>query len=216
MECTAEDIRQSVKSIILHHQHGFWRIITWYQQPGMRPHLELSQAPHVSLMKSSFRTLKVALSGRYSEDKLYHPDLREIGVWHTLVGTGTEILMKGILLKFDPEFFIRNSNFNIRTTISYSKTKKHIVGNILPTVEESPETRQWLIATLDMIEIQRNNAVHLAYHSQSGIKEDSAIFNGIHYLYATFFPEESKDFRDEIIQWKEERKAIPEDLLDII
>jgi len=178
---------------------GFERIKLWYSLPEEKRKIEtgLKEAPHEILLKKAVNLLLLGLKSKEVIDM-------EEPIDDILVGIGTEILLKSIILKEDPKFFIQNTTDE--KTPSFQKCKEKLV-KLLPEKFTSKQTKR-VLDVLELIQQRRNNAVHFGFHNTKIYREDYQIANVLEFLLCYFFKNETEEVVKILREFKESRKVV--------
>ena len=100
------------------HKSGLERIRDYYSLPEneREEKTSLKNPPHEIFMK---RASVLIFSGLENLEKIQYLGDGPIGF--IFIGVGTEILLKAIILKEDPNYFIKNINIEKQKTLSYQQ-----------------------------------------------------------------------------------------------
>jgi hypothetical protein len=188
-----EDVREEEKF----YKEGIERIKKYYPLPEdtRNEKTGLKNPPHEILME---RASKIIFSGLEHIGK--EPYLRDEPISDLLIGIGTEILLKAIILKEDPNYFIKNVREETET-LSFKKCRKKIVE--LLSKNSRSEQMENINGILGLIRLKRNNLTHLGFHQIKGHPYDQ-IVAVLEFLFSHFFGEDAKPIVEKFGQYKEE------------
>ena len=192
-------------------KEGFERIEKYYSLAVDKRESEtgLTKHPHEFLLERSSKLIELGfnnyLDGKElnSETEWVKSDRYEFD--YILIGVGTEILLKSILLKENPKLFIKMTRSNKHNkTPGFNKCKEWLIDylSIPPIHLERVED------TLELIQLKRNNLVHLSFHSMSDYREAYQVSNLLRYLFANFFETNPFNILEKLDIVKEKTKVI--------
>jgi hypothetical protein len=180
-------------------KRGIGRIKEYYHlsEDKREEKTRLKRSPHDILMKRSvnliFLGFESSKKDRYIEEEPIH---------YILIGIGTEILLKAIILKEDPEYFIENIKGD--KTLSFNQCKEKLI-DLLPENFALKQVRR-VKDVLELIKQKRNNLVHLGFHQMEIYREDYQIVNVLEFLFSYFFREDAKEIIKKLKELKEKEK----------
>ena len=179
---------------------GLERIRKYYSLPENKREEKtgLKNPPHEILMKRASNLILLDLEGQ--EEKQYIGD-KPIG--YILIGTGTEILLKAIILKEDPNYFIEN--IRGEKTLSFQQCREKLL-ELLPKTFTLEQARR-IYEVLKLIQQKRNNLVHLGFHQLGNYREDYQIANVLEFLLSYFFRGKTEKIVEKLKEFKEKRKV---------
>lgn len=197
-------------------KEGFERIKTYYSLPLGKRESEtgLLEPPHEMLLESSSKFIELGFNNILNCTKLNSEtnwsdiDRREFD--YILIGIGTEILLKAIFLKQQPNIFIElisfNKNTNTYQTPGFNKCKKQVIDFLRSIL--SPTHLERVKDILELIQLKRNNLVHLSFHRMSNYREDYQVANVLKFLFVYFFNANSFNIVEKLDEAKEKTKVI--------
>lgn len=197
-------------------KEGFERIKTYYSLPLDERESEtgLLEPPHEMLLESSSKFIELGFNNILNCTKLNSEtnwsdiDRREFD--YILIGIGTEILLKAIFLKQEPNIFIKlisfNKNTNTYQTPGFNKCKKQVIDFLSPIL--SPTHLERVKDILELIQLKRNNLVHLSFHRMSNYREDYQVANVLKFLFVYFFNANPFNIVEKLDEAKEKTKVI--------
>lgn len=188
---------------------GFERIKEYYTLPSDKRGTEtklslppLSIPPHEILLKRSTKIIELGLYSHRELNELY----RDFDYFdYILIGVGTEILLKAILLKEEPDFLINYKKFDKQKTPPFDKCKDKLI-NLLRCKLSSTHLER-VEDILELIQIKRNNLAHLSFHRMSDYKEDYQVANVLRFLFLYFFKAESSRIVEKLDKVKKKTKV---------
>lgn len=167
------------QSILRQHEVGNRRIKAWYCDEHDPPEElgNIEAPPHQTLFERAAKLADFAASSLTREEvRVGNPDpVVELITY----GVAVEILLSGVHLKLEPIEFIRELEENDRTP-SYCECKQVLITDLNSKMPS--EQRGILIKTLEIIRDQRNNEVHLGYHTYQHSHLDGLILELIYIL----------------------------------
>lgn len=188
---------------------GFERIKEYYTLPSDKRGKEtklslppLSIPPHEMLLKRAAKIIELGLNSNRELNELYR-DFDRFD--YILIGIGTEILLKAILLKEEPNFIINHKKFNDHKTPNFHECKNKLI-NILRCKLSSTHLER-VEDVLELIQIKRNNLAHLSFHRMSDYREDYQAANVLRFLFLYFFKVESSRIVQILDKVKEKAKV---------
>lgn len=195
---------------------GFERIKKYYSLPPDKRKLEtgLTKPPHEMLLESSSKIIEL---GFYKI--LNRKELNSETNWsennrnefdYILIGIGTEILLKAILLKNEPDLFIKLTRFDkykdTYQTPGFNKCNEKLIYFLSQILSKTHLERVENI--LELIQIKRNNLVHLSFHLMSNYREDYQVANILRFLFVNFFETNPFNIVEKLDKVKEETQVI--------
>ncbi|MDS0254702.1 hypothetical protein [Haloarcula argentinensis] len=210
------ELQRAHDEVERHIKHGHERIVGWYidnhevgqgteQNEICRDEVErliddYEQPPHQSIINKSILFLEKALD-RYEDDntvKLGYEETLTPDLYYLYLSIGTEILMNGIILKTRPEFFREtylkhNRSLGLGAILCDTHQGKQVKNELRDHLfaELSEEQQNLIDDTLALIHLQRNNLVHLGYHTFSQPKNWEAFHHVLAYLVSEFTDQNS-------------------------
>lgn len=132
-----------------------------------------------------------------------------------LLGLGTELLLKAIILKKDPQRFINEVTLNkdLARTPPLWRCKEIIKG--LLKNDLNAEQIERLDHVLTLINNRRNNLIHLSFHHTDHYLINYQILNVIEFLFAYHFPKD-KDLINRLSKLKKKFKVEDPDSTDFV
>ena len=123
-----------------------------------------------------------------------------------LSGVATEILLKAITLKEDPEWFrdqgFRPSNSDMRDKLS-SILEEDLKEKKLRRIDD----------VLELIYERRNNAIHLGFHHMENYRQPHQFYKVWRYLLERFFDEPTQEVL-QFVKTSEEKSEVKDDASD--
>jgi len=195
------DFKHTIKYEKDFHLEGWERILKYYQiEDREQRYIEtkLKNPPHKLIEGAAKSFIELAFSTSEGLEK--SSDTSDV-----LLGVGTELLLKSIILKKNPEAFIKEVKQNkegIRTPpLKWCiKTIKDLLKNEL---DENQLER--LDDVLTLINMRRNELVHLHFHTMGDYATPYEILNVLEFLFASYFPEE-REFIGRLTELKEKQR----------
>ena len=205
-----EDIKEQNDFI----KKGCERIKNYYNLPVEKREAEtrLVKPPHEILLEKSVETIELGLYSK-EDAKTEWPERESIGFNYILIGVGTEILLKAIFLKEQPDSFIKEINEGKNTCHApgFGKCKKWLINFLREKI--SPTHCERVKDILKLIQLKRNNLAHLDFHKISNYTEDYQVANVLRFLFLYFFKENSSTIVKKLDKVKEETR-VTYDLID--
>ncbi len=197
------DLKETIEKEKKFHLEGWGRIQKYYQIEDEKQRYnetKLKNPPYKSIgdVAKSF----ISLSFSTSEGLTKLNDTSD-----ALLGVGTELLLKSIILKKNPEKFIKRVKQNKEDIIRTPPLKQCIqdVKDLLKNeLDESQLER--LDDVLTLINIRRNELVHLHFHKMGDYATPYQILNVLEFLFVSYFPKE-REFIDQVTELKEKRRV---------
>ncbi len=195
-------LENDIKDLKTYHKKGIERIKKYYTSPESKREKDtgLKNSPHEILMKRAENLIIYAYEGTgfgtwfFGESK---PEIKGI-----LIGIGTEILLKAIILKEDYKYFIDSIE---NRKFSFKKCSNKLLEFLPKTL--SPKQIKRIKEVFEWIRIKRNNLVHLEFHQYGTYTIDYQILNLLEFLFSYFFKEESKEIVKNLNVFKERTKV---------
>lgn len=193
------------------HRQGWERIQKYYQiedKVEREKQTNLKTPPHDFIKDQAKVYIEkyIAFSERLTK-------ITETG--DVLLGVGTELLLKAIILKKDPQRFIgkvRISEKSLRTP-TFGGCKRMIKE--LLKKDLSTEQVERLDDVLTLINNRRNNLVHLHFHHMDHYLIPYQILNVLEFLFVHYFPEEG-DLINRLSELKQKHKVTSADAADFV
>lgn len=211
-----DEIKKDIKEQRDFMKEGFERIKTYYSLPLDKRESEtgLSEPPHEMLLEMSSKLIELGFDnilnnkGLNSETGWSEIDRKEFD--YILIGVGTEILLKAILLKEKPKFFIEMTRLNKHKdayqTPGFNKCKEWLI-NFLSHILSSTHLER-VKDVLELIQLKRNNLVHLNFHRMSNYKEEYQVANVLRFLFVNFFEANPFNIVEKLDKVKEKTQVI--------
>lgn len=176
---------------------GFERIKKYYELPPERREKEtaLKPSPHEVLRQFSEDFVSLGISSKGV--------LRRAPPDYLLVGMGTELLLKAIILKKRPKIFIEKRN-----KLMFEQCKCEII-KLLPEKFSLKQARR-IENVLTLVQLRRNNLAHSGFHQYEVYMFPYQMAHVLEFLYNHFFPETSKEILAKLREFKRERKVVSE------
>ena len=192
-------VRDDIKEQREFFKRGIGRIREYYHLPEDKREEKtgLKISPHDILMKRSVNLIFLGFES--SEKRRY---IKEEPIYYILIGIGTEILLKAIILKEDPEYFIEN--IKGERTLSFNQCKEKLI-DLFPENFTLKQARR-IKDVLELIQQKRNNLVHLGFHQMEIYREYYQIVNVLEFLFSYFFREDAKEIIKKLKELKEKEK----------
>ncbi|MCZ7401695.1 MAG: hypothetical protein O8C61_05690 [Candidatus Methanoperedens sp.] len=193
-------LKENIMEQKKHIREGFKRIEKYYTSTLDKRKAEtgLSEPPHEILLERSAIIIGLELDSFFASREECErfqggsEPVRSVfgrgwlGFDYILIGVGTEILLKAIVLKIDPNFIIKDKDFDKQITPSFDKCKKKLISH-LRSKKLSPTHLERVEDILELIQLKRNNLAHLNFHNLSDYKEESQVANVLKFLFLYFF-----------------------------
>lgn len=202
-----EDINEQKDFI----KNGFERIKKYYPLPLDERESEtgLFDPPHEMLLESSSRLVELGfyniLNRKESNSETEWSDINKKDFDYILIGVGTEILLKSIFLKEEPNNFIKLTNLSKHKDTyqapGFNKCKKWLINFLSHII--SPTHVERVKDVLELIQQKRNNLVHLSFHRMSNYREDYQVANVLKFLFVYFFNANSFNIVEKLDKVKE-------------
>ena len=90
-------------------------------------------------------------------------------------------------------------------TLSFQKCKKTLIDLLAENLTEKQVRR--IREVLELIQIRRNNSVHLGFHLFRIYREDYQIAHVLEFLFSYFFEDKAKDVIKRLREFKEKTKV---------
>ena len=191
------ELKDDIKEYENFEKHGAERIKKYYTLPesDRKDKTGLYKPPHQFLMEKAEESIYLGINSLNEERFISRFDIS-----YLLIGVGTELLLKAIILKEDPVYFLEKCRGS--KTPSFKSCQDWLCIFFKNRTRESVCDR--INDVLDLIRIKRNNLVHLYFHDMVFSGEYRQIYAVLRFLFSYFF----KERRDIInILEKEEKKA---------
>lgn len=178
-ESPAQRLDAIHQSIQRQHNLGYQRINAWYCDEYEPPEeLEaIEKPPHQVLFERSAKLVDFAASDLAREElRISDPDpIVELITY----GVAVEILLSGVHLKVNPIRFIEKRKKDDETP-SYCDCEQIIIADLQSKIPS--EQLGILVKTLEIIRDQRNNEVHLGYHTYQHSHLDGLVLELVYVL----------------------------------
>lgn len=188
------DLKEDIKEEEEFLNEGFERIKKYYNLPPEKREKEtdLKTPPHEMLRQFSEDFVYLGISsdsvlGRAVPDYL-------------LVGMGTELLLKAIILKKKPKIFIEEKPPKFERC-------KHEVVKLLPENFSFKQSRR-IKDVLTLIQARRNNLAHLGFSRYEIYRFPYQMAHVLEFLYSHFFPETSQEILVKLGKFKKQREVV--------
>ncbi len=196
------DFKRAIKYEKDFHLEGWERIRKYYQIEDEKlryNETELKNPPHKLIEGVAKSFIELAFS---TSEGLEKPS----DTSYVLLGVGTELLLKSIILKKNPEKFIKKvkqNNEGIRTP-----PLKGCIKTIKDLLKDELDKNQLerLDDVLTLINVRRNELVHLHFHKTGNYAIPYQILNVLEFLFASYFPEE-REFIGQLTELKEKQRV---------
>lgn len=180
---------------------GFERIKKYYTLPPDRRGAEtgLPESPHEILLEDSAKIIDLGLydvepkEKKWEESKTFD---------YILIGVGTEILLKAIFLKEEPDIFIEKKQIK---KLGFYSCKGWLIGFLRPDLP--PGHLERVKDVLDLIQLKRNNLAHLGFHQMTDYRDQYQVSNVLGFLFLKFFKESSHGIVEKLAIVKDETKV---------
>jgi len=194
-----EDIKEQKEF----YKKGLERIREYYSLPEYKREEKtgLKNPPHEILAKRADNLISFGLerSERVDTWERYLGD----SIAQILTGIGTEVLLKAIILKEDPNYFVEN--IRGEKTLYFQQCSEKLI-KLLPETFTLKQARR-IKEALELIQQKRNNLVHLGLHQMNNYREDYQIAHVLEFLFSHFFGENAKPIIEKLSKFKEKRKV---------
>lgn len=187
-----------------HHSLSFERIKAWYSadwedkqeyadilaEKGFRTDtwkLEALEAPHEILSKRAANFVKTGVEVERTGESKMSDEVTPNEISEILVGTGIETLVKGIVLKRKPEYFITKSKPG--QFPDFGECKKCLLGILRENLSEEQKT--YCRLSLKVAWDYRNNTIHSGYHQHRIIGYPYIVYHVTEFLFREFFENRS-------------------------
>lgn len=190
-----EPFQKDIDEYIEHERDGFERIKKYYDDHdrdynirGEFPNLDTP--PHGLIAQRAANIVKFGLGQRKEPTSSGSPESTLSAV---STGIATEILLKAIVLKEDPKWFIQKTEEKENKppeTPRYESCKKKIMSTLPENYSQKQKKR--LSQILELIQIQRNNEVHLSFHTTGIYREPHQKLQMFLFFFQQYF--NSEDF----------------------
>ena len=229
MKSASKDVSILKENIMEQKKHikkGFERIEKYYNSPLDKRQAEtgLSKPPHELLFERSAIIIGLELDNFFAsreETGRLQGGAKSIrsafgrgfyGFDYILIGVGTEILLKAIILQEEPDFIIKHKSFDEQKTPSFNKCKIKLINLLHSKLSFSHLERVEDI--LELIQLKRNNLAHLNFHSISDYKDESQAANVLRFLFLYFFKKNSFKIVEKLDKVKDETIVIDYELVE--
>lgn len=197
-------------------KEGFERIKNYYSLPLDKRESEtgLLEPPHEMLLEMSSKLIELGFNNILNSKELNSvPEWSEIDRTefdYILIGVGTEILLKAILLKVEPKFFIESTRLNKHKdtyqTPGFNKCKERLIDFLSHILSTTHLKRVKNI--LELIQLKRNNLVHLSFHRMSNYREEYQVANVLRFLFRYYFETNPFNIVEKLDKVKEKTQVI--------
>ena len=190
--------------------HAGWERIQKYYPIGDEDlrykETELKRPPHEHIKDTAKSFINLAVSSSQDLEKMTDTS----GV---LLGVGTELLLKAIILSNDPHWFISESKKK-RTGEVYTPSLYRCIQKVKDLLKNRLDNNQLerLDDVLALISARRNELAHLHYRKMDTYAIPYQIIGVVKFLFETFFPED-EDFIKHLNELKE-RLRVPTGQMD--
>jgi len=158
--------------------------------------------PHHFLMENAEELIYYGINS-YNGGRL----ISRFDISSLLIGVGTELLLKAIVLKEDYEYFLKKCKE--QRTPSYKTCQEWLQIYLKDRTREPVYER--IKDVLDLIRIKRNNLVHLQFHDIGFHGEYRQIYVVLRFLFLYFF----KEKREIINILTREEKKVEKNIVDM-
>jgi hypothetical protein len=186
---TTKILCRALKKTKEHHEIGNQRIRAYYDNSyePLEDFPEPEMAPHDSIMNEGVELINLAHDTMSAKSN--NVGDREIDAELILYGVGIERLLTGIFLKLKPKEFVRQLEDRGESP-SFETARSLVVSDFATRTNGDAVGNLNLI--LDIVQVHRNNEVHLGYHQY--IYEDlSPAILGIAYGLGHLYIDEKQD-----------------------
>lgn len=195
------DFKDILKGEKKFHLEGWERIQKYYriEDEDLRyKETQLKKPPHDHIKGTAKSFIELASSS--SQDLQKMTDTSDV-----LLGVGVELLLKSIILKDDPRWFIKE--VKIRDGDVYTPSLKQCTKRVKELLRNELDKDQVerLDDVLTLINNRRNELVHLHFHQMGHYAVRYQILNVLEYLFASHFPKE-REFIDRLSELKKLHK----------
>jgi len=203
------DFKDIIKEEKEFHLKGWERIQKYYQiddEELRYKETELKRPPHEHIKDTAKSFINLAFSSSQDLEKTTDTS----GV---LLGVGTELLLKAIILNNDPQWFISESKKKRTREICTPSLYKCIqkVKELLKNRLDNSQLER-LDDILALISTRRNELAHLHFHKRGHYAIPYQILNVIEFLFGFYFPEDD-EFIERLSELKEKNK-LPDSQMD--
>lgn len=176
---------------------GWERIQKYYQiedEELRYKETELKKAPHEHIKDTAKSFIGLAISESHDLEK--SADTSDV-----LLGIGVELLLKSIILKKDPKWFIEKISH--KKDGVYTPFFKQCIDKVRDLLKDELDEKQLerLEDVLTLMNNRRNELVHLHFHTMGHYAISYQILNVLEFLFKHYFPEDK-----EFINWLSELK----------
>lgn len=195
-------LEETLKDRAEFHKEGLKRIIEYYSLPEHEREEKtgLRDPPHEIFVKRASGMISLGLNLK----EVLYPQDEAIGF--ILIGVGTEILLKAIILKKDSNYFLKNINVEKEKTPSYRQCADKLNEQFSKTL--TPKQAQRIKEVLTLIKQQRDNAVHLGFHRIEAHGDDYQMAHVLEFLFSYFFKNTANDIVQELRKFKNKAKKV--------
>ena len=199
------ELKEDIEEQKEFHKKGLERIRKYYSLPENEREEKtgLKDPPHEILMKRASNLISLGLE---SLEKRQYIDEEPID--YILIGVGTELLLKAIILKEDPEWFIGEieKNKDKEKTPPFKKCSEKLTKLLPATFTQKQKER--IKDVFDLIRQKRNNLVHIGFHQMYHYREDYQIAHVLEFLFSYFFGRKAEKIVEILKKFKEKRKVV--------
>lgn len=180
---------------------GLERIREYYSLPEDKrgEKTGLKNSPHEILAKRASDLISIGLES--IEKSRY---LIDESTGHILIGVGTEILLKAIILKEDSNYFVEN--IRGEKTLSFQQCVEKLTKLFQKIL--TPKQVRRIKEVLKLIQQRRNNLIHLGFHQMESSRQDYQIAHLLEFLFLYFLGENANPIVEKLREFKEKRKVI--------
>ena len=178
------ELKDDIKEYENFEKHGMERIKKYYTLPesDREDKTGLYKPPHQFLIEKAEESIYFGINSLKNEERL----ISRFDISYLLFGVGTELLLKAIILKEDPKYFLEKCKGP--KTPPFKSCQEWLI-NFLKNRTREPVCNR-INDVLDLIRIKRNNLVHLQFHDMVFHGEYRQMYAVLRFLFSYFFKEE--------------------------
>ena len=175
------DLKRSIEEIEHHLEAAPERILAYYDEdtPPLDKYPKLDRPPAQFLVEDAADLIEYELSRQEKvEVIIFDGNDAKHRVQYTNLAIATEILLNGFVLDHEPDWYVEK--MKDRETPSIGQCKRKICADL----NLADDQMKRISLVLDLLQLQRNNAVHAGFHKQSHYAHTAPIYEVLQFLFS--------------------------------
>lgn len=195
------DLETQIQEIKDFHREWVEEFVAYYEDGE-----DVKGVPHKRLRRRGEAFIEAAIEHHQHYRDEAMADVNPSEIFLLFSAFGTEVLLNGILLKEDWETFKRYSEFDENRSPQFSDCVKWLMGN-LPDRFGQPERRR-IRLVLELLQEQRNNAVHLGYKRMGHHSYYKEVYRVLNFILDHYYNEPGLGYDlEELVEKREKHMA---------